>query len=342
MGIGGNLIWTGVFRAVSEHDGLPIAVCKRPKFTDLLSGRLYDGYTSLSEDPVFINNPNLFFLPLLSKSKPLLLRLLDRCFDALISPTFIRSNFEWMLFRKSQSLAQKNGYRLIHVDMLIHSYAEHQTKKRMIWKSGGHAMQVIAKNFKTSVKDPLPELYFTLLEAGRVKEFIDSKIGAESYIVVEPGTNKDWFGDLRSWPMDRWQELVYHIKKTYPELLVLQVGLTNTQLLEGVIDLRGKTSFREVALVIKNSCLFIGTEGGLMHAAAAVKAPSLILWGGITLPSFAGYQNHQKILSNFVSCAPCGQLGWCDNDRKCMMNLTTGMVILMLDKLLGTESGKTR
>jgi ADP-heptose:LPS heptosyltransferase len=239
-----------------------------------------------------------------------------------------------VLFRKSQSLAQKNGYRLIHVDMLIHSYAEHQTKKRMIWKSGGHAMQVIAKNFKASVKDPLPELYFTLLEAGRVKEFIDSKIGAESYIVVEPGTNKDWFGDLRSWPMDRWQELVYHIKKTYPKLLVLQVGLTDTQLLEGVVDLRGRTSFREAALVIKNSSLFIGTEGGLMHAAAAVNAPSLILWGGITLPSFAGYQNHQKILSNFVSCAPCGQLGWCDNDNICMKSIETYAVNEQVNRIL--------
>jgi ADP-heptose:LPS heptosyltransferase len=79
-----------------------------------------------------------------------------------------------------------------------------------------------------------------------------------------------------------------------------------------------------------------------MHAAAAVKAPSLILWGGITLPSFAGYQNYQKILSNFVSCAPCGQLGWCDNDRKCMTSLTIDMVRLTLDKLLGIESGKTR
>ena len=341
MGIGGNLIWTGVLGAVSERDGVPVVVCKRPKLNDLLSGRLYDGYTSLALDPVFINNPNLLFLPSFSKTKPLLFRLLDRCFDILISPNLIRPKFEWMVFRKSQSLAKKNGYRLIHVDMLIHSYAKHQTKKRMIWKSGGHAMQVIAKNFNASIQDPLPELYFTSLEVSWAKEFIESQIRAGSYIVVEPGTNTDWFGDLRSWPFDRWQELVSYIKKTHPEFSILQVGLPDTQLLEGVVDLRGQTSFREAALVIKNSRLFIGTEGGLMHAAAAVKTSSLILWGGITLPSFAGYQNHQKILSNFVSCAPCGQLGWCDNDRKCMMNLTTSMAILMLDKLLGIESGKT-
>ena len=98
-------------------------------------------------------------------------------------------------------------------------------------------------------------------------------------------------------------------------------------MLKGAKDLTNRTTFREAALIIKHSQLFVGTEGGLMHAAAAVDKRALILWGGITVPSFAGYPSLHDIICKHVSCSPCGNLGWCDNGKKCMKDITVKEVL---------------
>jgi hypothetical protein len=340
LGIGGDLIWTGVIRGLSDKDGRPVVVCKKPKFTDLVFGRLFNGYESLSENLVFKGNPYLIFLPPVSKQKPLSFRVIDRFFDFLVSHSYFKKKYETYIFKKSQSIADKGFNRLIHLDMLIHSYAMSQTGNKMIWKAGGHAIQIIAKNFRAEINIPYPEMYFSSDELNFPSIFLSSRILGPNYVVIEPGTNTDWFGDLRAWPIDRWQDLVFFINKKYPDVSVLQIGLSTTTLLQGVIDLRGKTSFREATLIIKDSLLFIGTEGGLMHAAAAVKARAIILWGGVTSSSFAGYPHLHTIISNSVPCAPCGQLGWCDNDRVCMNSIRVEVVQLELTRMLSEKINK--
>src|SRR5690606_34261146 len=122
------------------------------------------------------------------------------------------------------------------------------------------------------------------------------------FVAVEPDSNRDWFGDLRSWPLERWQLLCDRLRRERPDLPVVQVGLGRSGILSGTLDLTKRTSFRQAALVLSRSALFIGTESGLMHAARAVEAPSLILWGGITLPEFIGYPDRQTTICKRVAC----------------------------------------
>ncbi len=107
---------------------------------------------------------------------------------------------------------------------------------------------------------------------------------------------------------------------------VVQIGLGRSGILSGAVDLTVKTDFRGAARVIREAALFIGTEGGLMHAARAVDARALILWGGITLPEFIGYPDHQTTICKHVECAPCGNAGWCDYGHRCMQEITVDEV----------------
>ena len=158
-------------------------------------------------------------------------------------------------------------------------------------------------------------------------KFLQADMGISGgFIVVEPHTNREWFGDLRSWPFDRWQALVARLRAARPELSIVQVGLDDGVLLDGAVDLRGRSTFREAAMILRRSDLFIGTESGLMHAANAVDARAIIIWGGVTLPEFAGYPDQQKVLCSYVDCAPCGQFGWCDNDHVCMRSIGVNAV----------------
>ena len=330
MGYGGNLIFTSVFKALNERDGLPIVVCHKPGLSDLLAGRLYDGAVSLADDEIFRSNPRLRFTE--ARPKSALARLLDAGFRALQWPNWIKKPVERAIFRASERRAARDGERLFQIDMLIHIYAERQvgkpaTRGRMIWKAGGHAADTIARSFGLDSASRDCELCFTAEERDRVIALRAAEGLEGRYLVVEPGTNRDWFGDLRAWPIDRWQQVVDRFRERRPDLPIAQAGLLDEPLLDGVVDLRGKTSFREAALLLEDASLFVGTESGLMHAANAVGARALILWGGITLPSFAGYPDRQHILHHPVPCAGCGNLGWCDNDHVCMRSITVEEVL---------------
>ncbi len=333
MGLGGNLIWTGVLNAIYESDGRPPVVCMRPSLSDLLSGVLWDRAVSLHDDQVFRLNPHLTFT--IAEPKSVLSRVVDRMFSLLISPQFLRRAFENWVHHLAEERARNGGARLVHVDMVIHSYAQAQTSRQLLWKQGGHASQIIAKGFGIEHVTPSCELVFSPEEVEWLHQFLNSKGLAPPFVVVEPGTNRDWFGSLRGWPQDRWESLMRLFTLEFPVIPVVQIGMKETPPIEGAIDLRGKTNFRQAALLMRQSSLFVGTEGGLMHAARATGANALILWGGVTLPEFAGYPGSQRVICHYVACAPCGNLGWCDNDHVCMTSIGVDEVIGEMRQLLG-------
>lgn len=332
MGLGGNLIWTSVFDHMAKA-GKPAVACAVPLLSDLVAGRLYRKDKSFKRDLIFRLNPNILHVETKPKSMPV--ALLDRAFEKLISPDSIRRRYERAVFERSLKLnVEAGGPLLVHVDMRIHSYAEGQTHRKTIWKTGGNTAHVIAREFGFSIPDQKCSLWFSDQECAEIQALLENSGVRAPYIVVEPDTNIDWFGQLRAWPMTDWQKLVDKIRTAYPDYQVVQIGLGKTGILDGAIDLTGKTSFRSAALVMQQSALFLGTEGGLMHAAAAVEVPSVILWGGVTLPEFAGYPHLHEIVCLYMDCAPCGNLGWCDYGHRCMKDISVTRVLVALDKVL--------
>lgn len=339
MGLGGNLIWTTVFRAHNKQYGAEdIAVaCDTPLFSDVLAGRLWRLDRDYREDIVFKNNSMIAHVS--KRNKPKLVKFLDSVFEKLISIDKLRRAWEAFVFAMSEKGWQQGKHpRYMHIDMRIHSYAKAQTSTKTIWKEGGCAAHVIALNFGLEVYKPRSFMSFLSSEEDEVNRLLDCYNIKSPFVVVEPNTNRDWFGDLRAWPATRWQKLVNDIYENYPEVSIVQTGVSGEVTLSNVIDMVGKTDFRQACLMIKRASLFIGTEGGLMHAASAVDAPSVILWGGVTLPEFAGYPHQHTIICHYVSCAPCGNLGWCDNGRKCMNFIEPDAVYAAASVLLDSKT----
>jgi hypothetical protein len=332
MGLGGNLIWTGALRAIYESDGRAPVVCMKPGLSDLLLGVLWDRSVSLCDDEIFRLNPYLTFTE--ARSKSMISRAVDKAFSLLIRPSVFRKAFEKWVYNQAQKRFEYGGDRLVHVDMTIHSYAQAQTRKRMLWKQGGHASQIIAKGFGIEHAIPSCDLVFSKFEEEWLVQFLKLHGLNVPFVVIEPGTNRDWFGALRGWPQDRWEILVGRFTSEYPVIPIVQIGMKETPPIEGTIDLRGKTSFRQAALLIRHSNMFVGTEGGLMHAAKAVGANAMILWGGVTLPEFAGYPDSQHTICHYVACAPCGNLGWCDKGHICMNAIEVDEVLIVMRQLI--------
>ena len=337
MGYGGNLIWTSVFKTLNERDGRKLAPVHLPQLSDLLAGALHDRAVSLAEDAIYRGNPRLVFPP--ATAKGALARLLDAVSRLALRPPALRRAFEAWILRRADAADAPPAPRLIHVDMRLHSYAETQDRRRTIWKTQPRAADATLARLGGGAASLDCEFHFTAAEHAEADALVAAHGLRDGFVAIEPETNRDYFGELRAWPAERWAALVAALRDSHPGLPVAQLGIGKGPAIAGVVDLRGRTSFRVASLLLQRARLFVGTESGLMHAANAVGARALILWGGITLPEFAGYPTRQRTICKYVACAPCGQSGWCDNGHVCMRGIEVDEVVTAAREELDRRAG---
>lgn len=84
------------------------------------------------------------------------------------------------------------------------------------------------------------------------------------------------------------------------------------------------SSFRDALAILANAALYIGPEGGLHHAAAAVGIPAIVLFGGFIPPSVTGYSAHANLTGGAEAC---GSLKPCAHCRKAMEAISVEEVV---------------
>jgi hypothetical protein len=330
MGLGGHLIWSAVIRQMTQHTGRPVVVCDEPLLSDVLRGHLYNTEKSYEHDPVFEHNPRVIFPP--QRLKPDWARRVDRWFFPWFSQPVQRERWEKLI----RALCGWTGRHYCHIDMRLHQHTDQIEEDRVVWKRGTHLIDIVARNFGLHQPEHQPELFFTAEEEQAAHEFLQAKkVVPHQFVALEPHSKIDWFGDLRTWPWDHWVNLTEQLRagKTFNRPLV-QVGVPGKPLLPGVVDLTEAGSFRRAALILKKAALFVGTEGGLMHAAQAVGAPAVIIYGGVTLPEYSGYPQNQRTVCRYVECAPCGRRRFCPYDKKCLNEILPETVAIAIQEEL--------
>ena len=118
----------------------------------------------------------------------------------------------------------------------------------------------------------------------------------------------------KEWPQARWIELVARLA---PDFELIQVGTLLDPLLPGVHDRRGATTLRGVADLIASARGFVGLESGLMHVAAAVRTPAVIIVGGRTRPQETCYPFNRNIARS-PTCAGCALNEGCPHNLVCL------------------------
>jgi hypothetical protein len=152
------------------------------------------------------------------------------------------------------------------------------------------------------------------------KDFAASFAGR---ILVEPNTKIP--DGNKAWKFERWQELV---RRMGPEQFI-QVGPPGARRLDGVRF--SQTTFRLALAVLSVSRAFVGTEGALHHAAAALGVPAVVLWSEFISPEFTGYDSQINIRHAGVAC---GNRTRCVGCEAAMSAIEVDEVQLSLEKLL--------
>lgn len=152
------------------------------------------------------------------------------------------------------------------------------------------------------------ELYLTDEEISRAFDYGNG-------VLVEPNT-KNPDGN-KAWPFARWQELVASVDVPW-----IQVGPAGARRLSGVRFVETATA-REAFAVLSWSRLFVGTEGGLHHAAAALGVRAVVLWSEFISPVFTGYPTQRNIRK---TTAVCGSRMPCESCKASMAAITVNEV----------------
>lgn len=343
MGLGGDLMLEASLRAYFEHTGYRIYVALRPRFSDFMQGRFFRPMSSSELGPILYNAPYLENKIEVSKGRSRFVKFIDDAVEKILSRLKLQNAISEGLQYICYQHAKKFGVRYVYKDDSRFSYAAKVLETKMVWKDAPNGVDASLMGFLPNERPPITHpqrgpFFYELEDDGNSLDLTLKKKNidlGEKYIAIETGTNREWFAELRAWPRERWERVTSWLKEQYPEYNLIQVGLEDgSESIEGSIDLRGQTTFREASVLLQRASLFIGTEGGLMHAARAVSASSLIIWGGVTKPDFAGYPDSHMILFFPLDCLHCGLLGECPRDIACMKNISVEDVCNYIEKAL--------
>ena len=184
------------------------------------------------------------------------------------------------------------------------------------------------KNDPINFMDLNPE-YFNILS--------DLNLTNRKYITIQRGINhhdkrKE---SIRNWPVSHYEKFIEIFKKHYPDTLIIQMGYSEDwcEPFRGVdIDLRGKTNFETLKILLKYALLHIDYEGGYAHIRHFLNSPSAVLFGPTDV-NFLGYPENINIKNNACQL-PCEwvTMDWTEKcirgfeNPPCMYDITPEMV----------------
>ena len=116
------------------------------------------------------------------------------------------------------------------------------------------------------------------------RDFDKTKLlDGEKYITIHNGA--DVARQTKCWLTEYWVEVVKFLRER--EYKVVQLGQIHEPKVDGVLDMRGRTSLKEASALITKAQFHIGNEGGLIHLAKAVKTRAIVLYGPTPMVTFA-------------------------------------------------------
>jgi len=157
-------------------------------------------------------------------------------------------------------------------------------------------------------------------------------------IILNPGAS---YGPAKRWPAPKFADLAAILqKKKQAQILIVgsseEVALAESiasSMIKKPINIAGKTTLRQLAVLISFANLFITNDSGPMHIANALRVPVVAIFGP-TDPQVTGpFHQPSTFVKKDVSCWPCSYRK-CPFDHRCMKKIEPGDVFLASQNFL--------
>lgn len=153
------------------------------------------------------------------------------------------------------------------------------------------------------------------------EELVFAKRVGAGFVVIEPHI-ESWksCAPNKQWPRERYAEVARRLQADGAR--VVQFSYPHAMPLPGVESI-ATPSFRHAAAVLANAALYVGPEGGLHHAAAAVGVKGVVIFGGWIPAEVTGYDTHVNLSAGGKAC---GALSPCQHCRAALEAITVEQV----------------
>lgn len=142
------------------------------------------------------------------------------------------------------------------------------------------------------------------------------------FVVVEP--NVEWHKSVagnKDWGEDKYRELTKKLQ-SHGAPIVQFIHKNSKRRLRGVTTIECH-SFREAIAMLAMARLYVGPEGGMHHAAAAVGIKAVVIMGGFIPPAVIGYDDHINLTGGATAC---GSIKPCQHCQEAMKNISVDSV----------------
>ncbi|MBI4432055.1 MAG: glycosyltransferase family 9 protein [Candidatus Omnitrophica bacterium] len=203
----------------------------------------------------------------------------------------------------------------------------------------GHALDLL-RSIGIGVQALRPALYFSAEEEKGFPSLV-RRLGltdGEKYVGLQLGAG----ASAKAWPEENVTAFLLSFADRFPDHRIVFVGSGSPKVGRAVFDvcprgisLLGKTTLRELCLLMRKFSIFIGPDSGPAHIAAAMSVPTLFLYSGTNVfEQWKSLEENTTTLRNPVSCSPCHEEICRVGGHPCMSGITPNEVLTALEKMV--------
>ena len=149
-----------------------------------------------------------------------------------------------------------------------------------------------------------PEIFFSEIEVGTFQKKFSSLVRPFALLKATVGFNRPTGAYLKNWDTNKLTSLAAQT----PDANWVQIGEAGEDEIKGCIDLRGKTSLREIMWLVSQAQFMLSVEGFITHLGAAFNIPTITPLTGAYDPATFIYRNTIPLLAEpMPECSPCWQ-----------------------------------
>jgi ADP-heptose:LPS heptosyltransferase len=180
------------------------------------------------------------------------------------------------------------------------------------------------------------------------KWYKENKISNRDFLVgIHPGCKK--ITKYRRWSTENFVKIINNLIKLKKKILLFTgpdeiedvTWIYNQYKEKGKIFLIKEKSLKHAAALIAKCRMFICTDSGLGHIAAASKVPTLAIFGPAQPSRTRPYGKYGHYISSDLPCSPCLKYPFqsssnkikCKKNYKCLTNITVDLVMEKINKI---------
>ncbi len=169
------------------------------------------------------------------------------------------------------------------------------------------------------------------------------RVKPEGYLLFSLGTSRE----TKRYRDDSWVDLVKNCRRIYPKVPILLAGhgerdeALARQIYraiapgDAVLSAIGKTSVREMAMLVRQCMAIVSPDSMALHLASAFQKPAIGIFGGKSLTPVMGSPRANDLsqaLASEIPCFPCRRNA-CDH-HSCMKDITVGEILRGLQPMI--------